>query len=91
MSDPLQQHGDQLVILLPTQLQLLKHRYRQRVKFNNWRITFSEVNGRPDVILLHRISKAADLLTLSYKTHPFYIFSFKRDYNLNFFIKLEGL
>lgn len=26
VSDPLQQHGDQLIVLLPTQLQLLKHR-----------------------------------------------------------------
>lgn len=30
VSDPLQQHGDQLVIFLPTQLQLLKHRHTQR-------------------------------------------------------------
>lgn len=41
VSDPLQQHGDQLIILLPTQLQLLKHRHRQQFKFNNWRINFS--------------------------------------------------
>lgn len=26
VSDPLQQHGDQLIVLLPTQFQLLKHR-----------------------------------------------------------------
>lgn len=29
VSDPLQQHGDQLIILLPTQLQLLKHRHTE--------------------------------------------------------------
>lgn len=35
VSDPLQQQGDQLIILLPAQLQLLKHRYRST--FTTWR------------------------------------------------------
>lgn len=32
VTDPLQQHGDQLVILLPAQLQLLTHTHRQLLK-----------------------------------------------------------
>lgn len=34
VSDPLQQQGDQLIILLPTQLQLLKHRQSVQVDFD---------------------------------------------------------
>lgn len=34
MSDPLQQQGDQLVILLPAQLQLLKRRQSVQVDFD---------------------------------------------------------
>lgn len=79
VSDPLQQHGDQLIILLPTQLQLLKHRHRQRFTLNNWRINFSWLNWRPDFFYYTEFQK----------THPLYIFSLKRDYK--FFMKLGNL